>query len=112
MPSAMMTDPSDLPVLGASDHLKVGTRFLFKPTHRDGANVKPMVLIALPEEPEDAARMDLGCRKCIARDPRRSPEAGTDIHCHSLPNCGNLGAFVPPTPENTAKVVAWMLEGG
>lgn len=102
-----MTEPSDLPTLGSREHAHVGTRFLFKPTDKDGVNVRPMELIALPVE---ATRN--GCRTCIAQDPRRSREAGTDINCHSLPICGGIGAFAPATPENVAKVVAYILEKG
>lgn len=99
-----MTDPSDLPVLGTGKAVKVGTRFLFKPTERDGANVKPVELIALPAEKR-------GCRACVAFGVA-SRQAGTHISCHSLPLCGRIGAFAPPTPENLAKVVAHILEKG
>lgn len=102
----MTPTTSDLPTLGPHEHAHVGTRFLFKPTGRDGVNVRPMELIALPD---DGKR---GCRACVAQDPHRSREAGTYINCHSLPICGGIGAFAPATPENVAKAVAYILEKG
>lgn len=102
----MTATTSDLPVLEPdSPAPKVGTRFLFKPTHRDGANVKHMELIAMPE-----GKGGSNCHDCVASNMKEKRDDPVDhIDCFSMPMCEGIGAFALATPQNVVKAVAFIL---